>query len=129
MRLWMAALLGISILSAADEQRLALASKAHAEFTRVESAAALHVIEAQSCVQAQAAFLPLAGREETAEVHYRKGFCMLAGASLTGNTGEFAEAAGELEKAIGSWNASLPADAKNRPATAIPSGLRVLASI
>src|SRR5205809_239347 len=119
MRLWLAAILGTSLLSAADEQRVVLALKAQTEFIRVETAAAMRLAETQGCVQAQAAFLPVAGREEVAEVHYRKGFCLLAGASLTGNAGEYSESAAALERAIESWSASSAAGAKNRPAKPI----------
>lgn len=126
---WVLALFLVSSGSAADERQRALAVRAQTDFERVELAAAPRVSDAVTCVQAQAALLPVATAQETPVVHYRKGYCALAGATLTGNPGEFAAAAAEFEKAIEAWPVRLPNAPRNRAPEPVPSGLRALAWI
>ena len=97
MRLCVIAALTAATLSAAYEQRLALAIQAQSQFDRVElAAAAPDLRDTIQCTQAQAALLPVALPEELAALHYRKGFCTLAGAAITRNTAQFADAAAEF---------------------------------
>src|SRR5437867_9942020 len=105
MRVWVPALVFISVLSARDEQQLALSLKAQADFERVELAAIPSLPDTQACAQSQAAVLSVAAPEDLATLHYRKGYCLLAGATLTGSRQDFAAAAAELDKAIEAWPA------------------------
>src|SRR5687767_5636300 len=95
----------VASLNAADEQRLALESKAQADFERVQKALTPQLRDATTCIQSQAALLPVALRETLSTVHYQKGYCTLASASITHQANEFANAAAEFEKAIESWPA------------------------
>src|SRR3954454_14789180 len=93
-----------ALLHAADEQHLALATQAQLKYDRLELAATVPDLrDTSACTQAQAALLPVALPEELAATHYRKGFCTLAGASITRNAAEFADAAAEFDKAIETW--------------------------
>src|SRR5437870_2038385 len=100
MRIWIFTLLAAPALFAADEQRLALALKAQTEFGRVEAASAPQLRDTMTCVQTQAAMLSVSTPEELPLVHYRLGYCRLAGAAITRSAAEFKEAAGELDKAV-----------------------------
>ncbi len=115
---------------AADDQRLGLALKAQSEFTRVELAsAAPDLRDTLACVQTQASLLPLASPDDLALVQYHKGFCTLAGATITHNATEFKDAAAEFDKAIEEWPTRPRHGEKNKPPEPIPSGLYVLASV
>jgi len=116
-------------LSAADDQHFALALQAQSQFDRVERAAAPDLRAAIACTQAQAALLPVALPEELAPIHYRKGFCVLAGAAITHNSGEFTDASAEFDKAIEAWPARARSGGKKASPEPVPSGLRVLAAI
>ena len=117
------------MLWAADDPRLALALRAQTDFDRVESSATPSLADAQQCVQSEAALLPVAPLEEAPLVHYRKGYCMLAGALITGNTGEFAQAGREFDASLEAWAARPHSAGRNAPAEVPSPGLRVLASI
>ena len=129
MYFWTLALLGVSALRAADAGRLALALRAQTDFDRVELAAAPPLGDSVQCVQSQAALLPVALAEEASLAHYRKGYCTLAGALVTRNAAEFADAGREFEKSLESWACAPAYGAKDRPPEPVSSGLRVLASI
>jgi tetratricopeptide (TPR) repeat protein len=130
MRVWViTVLLGAATLFAADEQRLALALKAQSDFDRVEHAVAPALRDTVTCSQTQASLLPVATPEELALVHYRKGLCILAGATITHNSVEFTDAASEFDKAIEAWPARAQMRGKKFPLEPLPSGLRVLAWI
>ncbi|MGO9260369.1 MAG: tetratricopeptide repeat protein [Bryobacteraceae bacterium] len=115
---------------AADELRLALALKAQAEFDRVDLAGVARLEDAGACVQSQAAALAVALPADAALLHYRKGFCLLAGAAITHRAEEYGAAEVELEKAIEAWPARLPsAGSKKGAPEPVSPGLRVLATI
>jgi tetratricopeptide (TPR) repeat protein len=130
MYFWTLALLGASALLAADEGRLALVMRSQTDFDRVELAAEPPLRDSVQCVQSQAALLPVVSAEEAALVHYRKGYCTLAGALVTRTVGEFADASREFEKSLETWPAARPRGAtKDKPPDPVSAGLRVLASI
>lgn len=129
MRVCAFALAGATFLFAADDAQLALALKAQATFDRVELPATPTLRDAQVCVQSQAGLLPVTVPEEMALAHYRKGYCTLAAAALTGDKSGYADAAGEFELAIASWPQRLGKAAKKSPPEPVSSGLRVLAAI
>ncbi len=114
-------------LLAADEPRLAVGTKAEAAFDRVLLAADPRLADTAACVQAQAALLPVALPEDLPQVHFRKGYCVLAGAAITGTPEEFAAAAVEFDKAAEA-SRTRPV-AKNKPAQPLPSAVPVLAAI
>jgi tetratricopeptide (TPR) repeat protein len=73
--------------------------------------------------------LSVARQSELSLVHYRKGFCTLAGATVTNNAAEFRDAAGEFDKAIESWPDRALGNPKNSPPEPVSSGLRVLSAV
>jgi len=101
MRLCLIALLAAPALWAADEQQLALERRAQADFDRVETAAAPSLGDTEACLQSQAAWLAVAPAAGWARVHYRKGYCTLAGAAITRKPAAFQEAAGQFDWAGG----------------------------
>jgi tetratricopeptide (TPR) repeat protein len=52
-----------------------------------------------SCVQAEAALLPVARPEDVRGIRFRKGYCTLAAATVTGEKTTFEDAASEFDKA------------------------------
>jgi tetratricopeptide (TPR) repeat protein len=120
------AALALAPFAAAADPRIELAAKAQSAFDRVELAAAPRLDQASACVQAQAQLLALAAPEEAPLVHYRKGYCELAGAVVTGEPAEFRAAAAEFEKAIQTWPDRVRATPKNKQPEPVPSGLRSL---
>jgi len=117
-------------LAAADEARLALSLKAQTEFERVDLSGMARLEDAGQCVQSQAAALAVAPPADAALLHYRKGFCMLAGAAATGRASEYNDAAAELEKAIEAWPARIsPSQAKKGVVEPVSPALRVLVAI
>lgn len=117
-------------LAAADELRLALTLKAQAAFERVDLAGVAHLEDASACVQSQAAALSVAAPAEDSVLHYRKGFCLLAGAAVTRRADEYAAAAGELDKAIETWPSRIPPPgSKKGTVEPVSPGLRVLTAI
>jgi tetratricopeptide (TPR) repeat protein len=117
------------LLTRSDEQQLALELRAQSDFDRVESPASPQLPDTARCAQSQAALLPVAPRTEIALVHFRKGYCELAGAAITGESHGFLEAAGEFEKAIEAWPDRIPHNAKNTVPGPVSSGLRILAAV
>lgn len=99
MRLWLLTLFAVWALAAADDQQLALELRAQQDFDRVQLAAEPAVADTGRCIQSQAALLAVAPATELALVHYRKGYCSLAG-------GAFGAAAQEFDKAADAWRAA-----------------------
>jgi tetratricopeptide (TPR) repeat protein len=119
----------IPALFAADEQQLALELRAQTDFDRAAMAAIPQLPDTSRCTQSQAALLSVARPGELALIHYRKGFCTLAGATVTDNAAEFRDAAGEFDKAVESWSDRALGGPKNSPPEPLSSGLRVLAAV
>ena len=114
---------------AADDSRLALASRAQTDFDRAETSATPSLADSEQCVQSEAALLAVAPPEEAPLAHYRKGYCTLAGALITRDAGEFAQAGREFDQSLESWAARPRVAGKNALPEAPSAGLRVLASI
>jgi Tfp pilus assembly protein PilF len=123
------AFLFVPALFAADEQQLALALRAQTDFDRAALAAIPQLPDTARCIQSQAALLSVTRPNELSLVHYRKGFCTLASATVTNNAAEFRDAAGEFDKAIESWPDRALGNPKNSPPEPVSSGLRVLAAV
>src|SRR5690242_17735038 len=117
-----------SALFAADEQQLALALKAQSDFDRVSLTASPAVRDAEICVQSQAALLPVAAPEELPSVHYRKGYCTLAEAGVTGDSAAFRQAAAEFDAAVAAWPGRFSKKSKLPPET-VPAALGALGAI
>jgi tetratricopeptide (TPR) repeat protein len=112
-----------------DPARLALVLQAQSEFDHVALAATPDLRDTLACIQTQASLLPLATPEELPLVHYHKGFCTLAGATITHNANDFTEAAAEFDKAIEAWPARARLGEKKKAPEPVPSALYVLASV
>jgi tetratricopeptide (TPR) repeat protein len=122
-------LLIATTMFAANEQQLALVLKAQSDFDRVELSATPQIREAGACVQSQAALLPLTVPEELALIHYRKGYCTLAGAASSNDQSGYLAAAAEFDQAVDSWPLRFRNGGKKRPPEPLSSGLQVLAAI
>ena len=119
----------IPALFAADEQQFALALRAQTDFDRASLAAIPQLPDTARCIQSEAALLSVARRSELSLAHYRKGFCTLAGATVTDGAAEFRDAAGEFDKAIELWPERALGNPKSSPPEPVSSGLRVLAAV
>jgi len=117
-----------SALTAGDDPRLDLAFKAQVQFDHVELAVTPDLRDTLACVQTQAGLLPVATADELPAVHYHKGFCTLAGATITHRANEFADAAGEFEKTIETWPGR-PRHDKNKSPEPLSPAVNVLASL
>jgi tetratricopeptide (TPR) repeat protein len=106
-----------------------LTLKAQSDFDRVERAVTPELRDTIACAQTQASLMAVASPEELPLVHYRKGLCTLAGATVTHNSAEFADAAAEFDKAIETWPGRAQMRGKKLPPEPLPSGLRALATI
>ena len=129
MRLWVFTVLTAAALFAADDQRLALSIRAQTDFDRVQLAATPELRDTIACTQTQAALISVSAPADLALVHYRKGFCILAGAAITQNGTEFMDAASEFDKAVDAWPARVLNTKKGTAPEPIPSALKVLATI
>src|SRR5438445_12293181 len=89
MRVCVLTLVSFYGLAAADPQQLAVALKAQSDFDKVELTPIPQLKDTGVYVQSQAAILSVSPPEELALVHFRKGFCTLAGAAVTHNNREF----------------------------------------
>lgn len=121
MRLWFLALFTALLSLAADPQQAALELRAQSDFERVSLAPSPPLADTARCLQSQAALLAVAPVSELALIHYRKGYCTLAGA-------DFAAAAAEFDKAASAWKAASSANRK-QPEEPAPSALPVLAAV
>jgi len=119
----------IPALYGADDQQLALVLRAQTDFDRAALAAVPQLPDTARCIQSQAALLSVARPSELSLIHYRKGFCTLAGATVTNSAAEFRDAAGEFDKAIETWPERTLGGPKNSGAEPVSSGLRVLAAV
>jgi tetratricopeptide (TPR) repeat protein len=92
----------------------------------VALSAAPPLADTATCAQSQSALLSISLPEELATLHFRKGYCLLAGATVTGNRQDFAAAAAELDKAVEAWPARVRKPVKNAPPDPVSSGLLAL---
>ena len=109
---------------AADENLVALALRAQTDFDRVEIAVKPTLAETMACVQSQAMVLPVTRAPELSLIYYRKGYCELLGATVTGSRALYKDAAHDFDKAIETWPERVKRGAVVPP---VSSGLRVLA--
>jgi tetratricopeptide (TPR) repeat protein len=116
-------------LLAADERQLALALKAQSDFERVQLAARSPLADSEACLQSQAAAISVSPPEDLALLHFRKGWCALAEATVTGAARQFQDAAAEFDLAKAAWPSRMRKGAKNQPAEPVSGGLRAIAGI
>lgn len=128
MRVWALTLWVTATLWCADPRQLALALKAQTDFERVSLSARPTLADAETCMQSEAAALAVSPAEELAVLHFRKGYCAVAGAVVTRNHEEFLAAANEFDQAIAAWPARVGKLSKNAPPEPVSSGLRTLAA-
>ena len=115
--------------AAAGDLRDSLALRAQAEFDRVTLAPSPRLDDAAACVQSQAAALAAAAPGDAALIHFRKGYCLLAGALISGPAKEFENAAAEFDAVFDWWPTRSRGAAGKRAPEPIPAGLRVLAAV
>src|SRR5438132_1069946 len=101
-------------LLATDPQQLELALKAQSTYDKVELTPNPTLADTGACVQSQAALLSVSPPEEMALLYFRKGYCTLAGATITGNNREFFTAAAEFDRATEAWPARARKDGKKQ---------------
>src|SRR5215475_10997684 len=124
------ALLAVTVSFAADEQQIALMLKAQSDFDRVQLAVSPPLRDTAACIQTQAALMTVAQPEDLPLVHFRKGYCTLAGATLTHEAADFRTAAAEFDKAIETWPGRVAVAPKKKLAVEpVSSALRVLAQV
>ena len=92
-------LLLVPAVSAADKRHLEMLRDAEASFDKVAKAPSPVLADASACVQTQAGMVAVALPAEEQDLHYRKGFCELTVAAITGNTAAYNDAAAELDRA------------------------------
>jgi len=118
-----------SDLWAADPLQLALMLKAQTDFEKVQLAALPPLADIGNCVQSQAAVISVSLPEDAAVLYFRRGYCVLAGAAITGSAREYLDAAADFDRAIEAWRARVRKLAKKQPAEPISSALVVLPAI
>lgn len=123
------ALGGLCGLYAADEQQLALVSRAQSDFERVQRAVIPELPDASRCEQSQAAWLPVALPADLAQAHFQKAYCTLAEAVVTRRPDDYRRAAAEFDEALKSWPERSLRAARNHALDPVPAGLRLLAPI
>jgi Flp pilus assembly protein TadD len=67
--------------------------------------------------------------EELSLLHFRKGWCALAAATLTGNQKQFADAVTEFDQAVAAWPLRMRKSSKNAVPEPVSDGLRVMTAI
>jgi tetratricopeptide (TPR) repeat protein len=82
---------------------LARVIRAQTDFDRVEMSPTPQLKDTIGCVQAQAALLPITRPFELSLIHYRRGYCMLAGGILSRSRPDARQAASDFEKALEAW--------------------------
>jgi tetratricopeptide (TPR) repeat protein len=97
------ALLAVTLAAGADDQQAALERKAKSSFDRAMASAQPQLGETIECVQDQAALLPVASRDDTPLVYYRKGYCALIAAAVTESAAGFRDAAAAFDQAVSTW--------------------------
>lgn len=96
-------------------------SRARLDFEKVDSEPIPNVVDTTSCAQSNAAAIAVARPEDRYVFYYRKGYCELFAAVVTGSSESFQAAAKDFTETIANWPKKLPAR--------IPAGLRALFSI
>jgi tetratricopeptide (TPR) repeat protein len=129
MRFWAIGLVLLTCLHARDEERLALSLKSQTDFERVLLAPLPTLSDTATCAQSQAAMISIGTPEEQPVLHYRKGYCMLAGASITRSRSDYAGAAAEFDRAIEAWPLRLRKPPKNALPEPVSSGVQVLSGL
>ncbi|SPE38553.1 conserved exported hypothetical protein [Candidatus Sulfopaludibacter sp. SbA3] len=127
MRVLALALLVASLLGAADEWQLALLLKAQTDFDRVNLAATPQLPDTAVCVLSESALVPVSTPVDLPAVHYRKGYCTLAGAAITHNPASYLEAAVEFQRAIDAWPARVALQPRKSRLSAAPADAAVMA--
>ncbi|HWB96766.1 MAG TPA: hypothetical protein VG672_08695, partial [Bryobacteraceae bacterium] len=105
---------------------LSLVIRAQTDFERVVLPASPQLGDTATCIQSQAALVPVARPEELSQVHFRKGYCLLLHAIMTRDAGESRQADTEFRAALASWPVPKGAAPAPPPDAA---GLRVLSAI
>jgi tetratricopeptide (TPR) repeat protein len=126
MTVWIRTFFVVSTLYAADPQQLTLALKAQADYDKVALAPIPQLADTGNCVQSQAAALPLSPPEEASQLYFRRGYCALANATITGSREEYATAAADFDRAIEAWPARMRKASKKQAPEPVSSGLRIL---
>jgi tetratricopeptide (TPR) repeat protein len=104
-----------------QSQSRAITSKAKLDFEKVDAEPIPNIQDTNSCMQSNAAAVAAVRPEERYLVYYRKGYCELFAAVLTGAPDIFQAAAKDFTEAIANW----PKKLASRP----PAGLRAMVSI
>jgi tetratricopeptide (TPR) repeat protein len=126
MRVWIRTFFAVSTLYAADPLQLTLAVKAQSDYDKVALAPLPQLADTGNCIQSQAAALPLSVPEELSLLYFRRGYCTLANATITGNREEYATAAADFERAIEAWPARMRKPSKKQTPEPVSSALRIL---
>jgi hypothetical protein len=113
-------------LHAADERKLALQTAAQTSFERAAPANSPDLAKATACVDSQSMLLAVATPQETPEIVFRKAYCSLARAAMTGDRAAFARAGEGFDDAIADAQG---AATKSKTARDVPSSWRILASV
>src|ERR1043165_3846884 len=129
MRFWTIVPVFITLLHARDDEKLALSLKAQTDFDRVALAASPTLADTATCTQSMAAILAVSAPDEQSVFHYRKGYCLLAGAAVTRSRQDYAAAAAEFDRAIEAWPQHVRKPVKNAPLESPPAGVRVLSAV
>src|SRR5713101_340326 len=127
MRVCVLTLVSVGSLWAADPQQLEVALKSQTTFDKVEMSPYPQLADTGACIQSQAAALSVSPPEEMSLVYFRKAYCTLAGAMITGNNRDFFTAAADFDRAIEAWPGRVRKDAKKQSPEPVSSGLRVAA--
>jgi len=80
-----------------------IVTKAGADFDKVDAAPIPNIQDAMSCVQSNAAAVAAVRPDERYLYQFRKGYCELFGAVLTGTSDGFRAAASDFTDAVFSW--------------------------
>ncbi len=121
--------LGILVATAWAGDAGQITLKTQSAFDRVDLAVVPQLRDTAACVQAEAELAPVAGRSELPQIHFRKGYCAMAGAAITHQPADFQSAAKEFDQAIEAWKALALAPSKDKPVGPVSSGLEVLDAI
>ena len=121
-------LLAASLVAGADDQQAALEQKAKSTFDRVVLSAQPQLGETIECIEAQAALLPVASRDDTPVIYYRKGYCALIAAAFAQNAAGFQDAAAAFDQARTAWPGRLK-PVKGQASDPGPSVLMVLSAV
>ena len=97
------------------------ASRARLDFERVDAQPRPTITDTNSCAQSNAAALPIARPEERYIFFYRKGYCELFSAVLTGSSESFQAASRDFTETIANW--------PRRTGTRPPTGVYAMVSI